>query len=161
MPLSDLDLLNAAECDYGFADLRKHHETIKAVISKFPTAKAAVLSSVLRKDYGVLVKSKTLQAYADRENLWMPVKPAASAMAASVSPKIRSIAAAKPMARSKIKDLPAYRDKIVDAIRRNPGKRAKALSKILREESIVDVQWAALYDYLVREDLYAVASGHG
>ena len=59
---------------------------------------------------------------------------------------------------SKIGDLPAYRDQIIETIRRNPGKRSKALSRILREQFIVNVRWAALHDGLAREDLYAVAA---
>ena len=62
------------------------------------------------------------------------------------------------MPMSKIADLPAYREQIIQTIRRNPGKRAKALSRILREESIVNVRWCTLHDYLAREDLYAVAA---
>ena len=62
------------------------------------------------------------------------------------------------MVLSKIRDLPAYRKQIIETIRRDPGKRAKALSRILREESLVNVRWAALYDYLAREDLYAAAA---
>ena len=59
---------------------------------------------------------------------------------------------------SKIADLPAYRDQIIETIRRNPGKRSKALSRILREECIVNVLWSTLHDYLAREDLYAAAA---
>ena len=59
---------------------------------------------------------------------------------------------------SKIGDLPAYRDQIIETIRRNPCKRSKALSRTLREQYIVNVRWAALHDYLAKEDLYAVAA---
>ena len=59
---------------------------------------------------------------------------------------------------SKIGDLPAYRDQIIETIQLNPGKRAKTLSRILREQSIVNVLWSTLHDYLAREDLYAAAA---
>ena len=73
------------------------------------------------------------------------------AVASLVAPDV-----GKPMTRAKVADLPRYRDSIIEAIRDNPGKRSKALAHILRKRYAVDVDWAALHDYLKRDNLYAL-----
>ena len=59
---------------------------------------------------------------------------------------------------AKIGDLPRYCESIVEAIRANPGKRAKALAAILLSNYGVKVDWNALLTYIDRNKLYDIAS---
>ena len=67
-------------------------------------------------------------------------------MAASSSEPVQSI----PVAR--IADLPRYRDAIIIATRENPGKRDKALARLLFERyKVCRVHWATLKDYIKQD----------
>ena len=61
--------------DVKLGKLWQHKSTIAAANGKHPAMRARALSTVLRRDYGLLVKWKALQTYVLRECLWTASEP--------------------------------------------------------------------------------------
>ena len=130
--------------------LGTHRATIEAAIVAYPTKRARALSTVLKREYGLLVCWKALQTYILREGLWTfsrlatdASNPVAHYMASAPSPSAL-VASAPTIVEVKIGDVPIYRDKIVRAIRCNPGNAPITLATILRTNYAVCVHHAAL-----------------
>ena len=124
-----------------------------AAIAKYPAKRAVALSTVLARDYGLLVKWKALQTYVLREDLWTTKRPMphSSMPASSSSSALVAVAAAMPttgvvapsIVEAKIGDLPSHRDTIVQAIRGHPGMKSIALATLMEKSYAVRVHPAA------------------
>ena len=151
------------ESDVKIGQLPQYHSTIVAAVAKYPLKRANALSTVLQTEYGLLVKWKALETYCLRQNLWTldrpkpPVPKFAVAMA-STSAASASTAASTTIIDAKIGDLPAHRERILLAIRSNPGSKAIALAAFLEKTYSVRVHFQALRKYIERENLFEAAT---
>ena len=158
------------ESDVKIGQLPEHHGTITDAIGKHPTKRAHALSTVLHRDYGILVKWKALQTYILRHHLWTSKRPSPAAAMSSTSASAAampaaptaiaapSVASSSTIIEAKIGDLPRYREMILAAIRANPGTKSIALATILEKSYAVRVHHAALRKFIDREKLYDAAS---
>ena len=82
------------ESDVKIGQLPEHHGTITDAIGKHPTKRAHALSTVLHRDYGLLVKWKALQTYILRHHLWTSKRPSPAAAMSSTSASAAAMPAA-------------------------------------------------------------------
>ena len=67
-------------CPLKIGDLKQHRATIVSVMAKHGTMRAQPLATILSREYGLLVKWKTLQTYILREQLWRLLSEPADAV---------------------------------------------------------------------------------
>ena len=98
------------------------------------------------------MKWKALETYCLRHQLWTYSRPKSCVQPPIVTPVSGDVTASSSIVDAKIGDLPAYRDRILQAIRNNPGSKGMALSAMIEKTYRVRIHHAALKKYIVREN---------
>ena len=112
------------------------------------------MSNILRRDYGLSIHWDAIKTYCKREQLYdvvgaapsTPLRGTDAPATPTGSPMQMSPITASPrrLFHAKIADLPRYKNRIVQAIKANPGLMRKRLAKVLRADCGAEVHWQTL-----------------